>query len=95
MRDDGLLSEAETELLEATYAWFNDNVPVPPFEASGWSRDAVAWFKDDATSVEQIWHLVALLREHGQNVRMLRSRNPGKLLYEDDHQVVVEEWQEL
>lgn len=95
LRDDGLLSVAETALLEETYAWFNQHVPVPPFRSSNWPRDSVAWFKDDAACHGQIWHLVGLLREHGLNVRLLRSRNPGKMLYEDDYQVVVHEWKHL
>jgi len=39
--------------------------------------------------------LVELLREHGLSVRLLRSRNPGKILYEDDYQVVVRDWKHL
>ena len=95
LRDDGVLSAAEAAFLEETYAWFNQHVPVPPFSSSNWPRDAVAWFKDDAACLGQIWHLVALLREHGRSVRLLRSRNPGKMLYEDGYQVVVLEWRQL
>ena len=36
-----------------------------------------------------------LLKEHGVPVRMLRSENPGKVLYEDSYQIVVEEWKHL
>ncbi len=36
-----------------------------------------------------MWEIVALLREHGVAVRFLRSKNPGKVLYEDDFQIVV------
>ena len=95
LRDEGVLSPAEVTFLEETYAWFNEHVPVPPFRSSDWPPDAVAWFKDDAACLGQIWHLVALLREHGRSVRLLRSRNPGKMLYEDGYQVVVREWRHL
>lgn len=95
LRDDGELSAQEEDFLEETFEWFNSHVPVPPFQSSNWGRDAVAWFKDDAACLGKIWHLVALLREHGQSVRLLRSRNPGKMLYEDDYQVVVREWKRL
>lgn len=95
LRDAGELSVAETEFLEQTYSWFNEHLPAPPFRSSSWPRDVVAWFKHDAGCLDQIWHLVALLREHGKSVRLLRSRNPGKLFYEDDYQVVVEEWKHL
>ncbi len=96
LRDDDALERYEVEWLEETYAWLNAHLPCPPFRESDWSRDAVCWFKDNAgESITRVWGIVALLREHGLQVRVLRSRNPGKILYEDDYQVVVEEWRSL
>jgi hypothetical protein len=96
LRDRGNLSSDETARLEEAYEWLNDHLPVPPFASSGWSRDVVAWFKDDAEdSVRRMWEIVALLEEHGVPVRLLRSKNPGRILYEDEHQIVVEEWNRI
>ncbi len=96
LRDNGALSSHEVELLESTYDWLNDNLPCPPFSTAGWSRDAVTWFKDSATeSIRQMRQLGVLLESHGLLVRMLRSSNPGKILYEDPYQFVVEEWRRL
>jgi hypothetical protein len=96
LRDRNELTAAEEEQLEATYKWLNANLPCPPFVSSGWSRNAVAWFKDSAIeSIQQMRVLAALLTHHNCPVRMLRSRNPGKVLYEDRFQVVVEEWKSL
>lgn len=39
-----------------------------------------------------MWEIVTLLKECGVPVRLLRSANPGKVVYEDDYQIVVEEW---
>ena len=58
--------------------------------------DAVSWFKDTAEpSIKKMWEIVALLKEHGIAVRLLRSKNPGKIVYEDDFQIVVREWKRL
>lgn len=96
LRDRDELSSVEEEQLEAIYKWLNANLPCPPFSTSGWSKNAVAWFKDSATdSIQQMRTLAALLTQHDCPVRMLRSRNPGKVLYEDRFQVVVEEWKSL
>ncbi len=96
LRDRGALATHEAELLESTYAWLNDNLPCPPFSTAGWSREAVTWFKDTATeSIRQMRDLTVLLESHGLLVRMLRSGNPGKILYEDPYQIVVEEWRRL
>ena len=96
LRDSGALASYEIELLEATYEWLNRHLPCPPFSSAGWSRDAVSWFNDSATdAIKQMRQLAVLLESHGLLVRMLRSENPGKILYEDRFQVVVEEWKRL
>lgn len=96
LRDRGHLASYESEFLEETYSWFNANLPCPPYSSSDWSRDAVSWFKDSAeASIDKMRALAVLIEGHGKFVRTLRSRNPGKVLYEDDFQVVVEEWKRL
>ncbi len=95
LRDDGQLTAEEAAQLEESYKWLSDHLPVPPFPTK-WPRHAVAWFRDDARdAITRMWDLVALLEEHGHSVRLLRSKNPGRILYEDDFQVVVEEWKHL
>ena len=96
LRDNGVLNRHEAEWLEQTYEWLNENLPCPPFASSDWSWEACSWFKDDAgESIEKMWAIVSLLREHGVQVRLLKSRSPGKILYEDKYQVVVEEWKHI
>ncbi len=95
LRDDGKLYVYEVDLLEETFAWFNDHLPCPPFEAklgSGeWTRNAVAWFRDDAEEpLRRIWDLVYLLRENGVSVRLVTTDRPGKIVYRDDDQIVAE-----
>ncbi|HVJ55128.1 MAG TPA: hypothetical protein VM689_21895 [Aliidongia sp.] len=96
LRDRGALSSHESAWLDETYDWFNTHLPCPPFAGSGWGRDAVSWFKDDAgRAIRKMWEIAALLREHEVAVRLLRSANPGKILYEDNYQIVVLEWKHL
>ncbi len=96
LRDAGGLSLNETDELEDLYDWFNERLPVPPYSTSSWPADVVAWFRDDATdAVHRMWDVVALLRDHSVSVRMLTSSNPGRIVYEDEYQVVVEEWNRL
>lgn len=96
LREQERLSPEEDARLEESYDWLNDNLPVPPFSSRSWPRDVVAWFRDDAhEAIRRMWDLVALLEDHGRPVRLLRSKSPGRVLYEDDFQVVVEEWKRL
>jgi hypothetical protein len=82
--------------LEEAYVWFNANLPCPPFSSSKWPEDAVSWFRDDAgDAIKKMWELASLLEEHGVPIRLLRSANPGKILYQDSYQIVVEEWKKI
>ena len=96
LRKEGRLDEQEERFVRETFDWLNDHLPCPPFSTSGWSSDAVCWFKDDAgAAIGRIWRLVRLLESAGVPVRMIRTRRPGKVLYEDRYQVVVYEWKHL
>lgn len=95
LRKEGELYGYESELLEATFDWFNEHLPCPPFQekrrSGEWSRDAVSWFRPEAGEpLRRIWDIVALLREHGTPVRMVTSNKPGRIVYRDRYQVVAE-----
>ncbi len=96
LRDRGELDRYQADRLEETYEWLDANLPCPPFKSSGWTKEAVAWLKDGAGEpIRRLWELTSLLKDHGVPVRLLRSKNPGEVLYEDPFQVVVEEWKHL
>lgn len=96
LRDRGKLERHQEIWLEETYEWLNEHLPCPPFRASGWGGEAASWFKDDAKlPIRKMWEIVTLLQEQGVAIRVLRSRKPGKILYEDDYQVLVKEWKRL
>jgi len=96
LRDDGAFVPHELAQLEETFDWFNRELPCPPFASERWPREAASWFKDGAqTAIARMWTIVHLLEEHDVPTRVLRSKSPGKVLYEDDWQVVVLEWKHL
>jgi len=96
LRDRGELTTDEDACLTDLYEWFNEHLPVPPFDTQRFPRDAVAWFRDDAGEpITKMWDIVQLLRDHGVEVRLLRSANPGRVVYEDPMQVLVDEWNRL
>ena len=96
LREQSVLSAEEDARLEEVYEWFNAHVPVPPWSEGRFPKDAVAWFRHDAAEpIAKMWDIVALLRDHGVQVRLLRSANPGSVVYEDAAQVLVEEWNRI
>ena len=95
LRDDGKLQPYQVEIVNQTFDWLNKFIPCPPFQenlkSGKWSRDAVAWFRPEATeAIQRIWDLVTILKDHDVPVRVLRSPNPGLIIYRDDYQVVAE-----
>jgi len=95
LRDNGRLEPHQVVAVEATFDWFNAHIPCPPFQeklkSGKWSHDAVAWFRPDASeAIQRMWDLVAVLKDHGVPVRVLRTASPGLIVYRDDYQVVAE-----
>jgi hypothetical protein len=51
---------------------------------------ATAWFKSTAGEVlDRVAGYLDLLSVHGVACERIESPNPGKVVYEDEHQVVV------
>jgi hypothetical protein len=95
LRGAGELYDHESKWLEEVMNWFNEHLPCPPFRrklCSGeWTPLAICWFRDDAGEpLLRIWDLVALVREHGTSVRLIKTDRPGKIVYADKYQVVAE-----
>lgn len=93
--DDGRFNQYERDRLEQIFDWFNEHLPCPPFEANlksrAWSRDCVAWFHESASHmIANMWELVWMLQEAGVPARMITTTKPGKVLYEDEYQIVAE-----
>ena len=92
LMEAGELSKYEIEWLEENYNWLNENLPCPPFSTNDQLKKGASWFKSTAEEpIKKIWEIVLLLREHDIPVRTLKSRMPGKCLYEDEFQIIVEE----
>ena len=96
LQDDGDLSADEAARFDELCAWFKRHLRVPPFARATWPEDCVCWFKSSAQDVvARMWDLAAILADHDQPVRLLRAARPGRIVYEDEHQVVVEERRRL
>jgi hypothetical protein len=97
LRARGELYQHEEAQHDRIREWFNMNLERPTrFTASKppyyrkQSR-AISWFKDNAQDhIDHIWDLVAILRQHGISVRMLKTDRVGYVVYEDDYQIVAE-----
>jgi hypothetical protein len=85
----------DVKVILNTFAWFNKNIPCPPFfackSAGFWTNDTVSWFRNSAKEpINKLRRLIAILRKHKLMVRTMRKRYPGKIRYRDKFQVVAD-----
>ena len=90
LRDSQLLHGFEVDRINEIFLWFNEQLPCPPFEQSSWPKNAVTWFKTSAQKfISRMYDIQAILNEHGIQVRTVKTGSPGKILYEDEYQIVA------
>lgn len=88
--DDGDLSADEHLDLRGALAWFNEHLFVPSMLEANKHRRALSWFKPEASeAIGRMWHLKELLALHGVHVEVLRTSDPGTVVYEDKWQIIA------
>ena len=75
--------------------WFNLKLEEPArlsrSRRPGANKCAISWFKTSAKNhIRRAREVTALLAEHGIQSRMLRSKRPGYVVYEDRFQITAE-----
>jgi hypothetical protein len=93
--EEGRLQGYHVEFSRELFKKLNEGLPCPPFKQRNWSSDCVSWFKD--TPLAQDWisvfrDIVAILEDSDVEVGTLITDEPGRIVYEDDYQVVAESW---
>ncbi len=87
--DDPESGHDMVDRLRRDLAWFEVWLPAPEFE----EERAVFFFKSSAQDcMHHIWSLLHSLRDAGVWVEMQSFDNPGKVVYEDVHQVAAIPW---
>ncbi|MEU6659104.1 hypothetical protein [Streptomyces sp. NPDC046821] len=91
----GKLSEAQERFRRENNAWYDQaytdpSTVDPSVYDPAVNPTATAWFKPTATHLlERIGGYLEILAAHGVDCRLVRSADPGRVIYEDDVQVVV------
>ncbi|MEV8585729.1 hypothetical protein [Streptomyces sp. NPDC051180] len=91
----GRLTEQQESFRRAHNRWYDDAYTDPSTVDPTVYDDAVnpgamAWFKPSATHlIDRVPGYLAILAAHGVECLMVRSADPGRIVYEDDVQVVA------
>jgi hypothetical protein len=76
-------------------AWFNANLAIPQSFSTGgykgFGQPGLSWFKPAAAEHIQRMHRLKLALEAcGIHVEVLTTRDPGVIVWQDEHQLVAE-----
>jgi len=90
LRDGTTLDESETAVIQEVLRWFHVNLPVPKCLKVPENARAVSWFNSQAKEpLTEMWRLVGVLKTYGVPVRVLKTADPGTIIYSDKWQVVA------
>jgi hypothetical protein len=94
LRESTELGEGESSRLAGILAWFGRHLPIPDrFAVSSRPHrkaQAISWLKESAIEhVAQMHAMVTILEAHGLVVDRIRTKRPGYVVYEDEHQVTA------
>lgn len=93
LRDNGDLTVNEHSDLRACLVWFNENLTVPGILESNEHRRAISWCKPAALeAIQRMWHLKGVLELHGIHIEVIRTSDPGSIVYEDEWQIIAKPW---
>ena len=75
--------------------WFDDNLHVPKkFSFGGWKglgQPGLSWFKPVATEhIRKMHQMKIALDACGVSVDILTTTTPGRIIWQDDNQIVAE-----
>lgn len=83
----------EEELKKEISKWFSRNLNAPDVLAGKHyerKAKAISWFKDSAHEyIEKMRSYVQILENHDYKVKQILTERPGKIIYEDDHQIAA------
>ncbi|WP_035749400.1 hypothetical protein [Glycomyces sp. NRRL B-16210] len=92
---EGKLTEEQESFRRRNNDWYNEAYPDPStVDPTVYDHEvnpgAAAWFKSSATHlIERVPAYLEILTAHGVECRTVRSADPGRVVYEDEVQIVV------
>ena len=96
LRDGGALSQIEEDELRELLGWFGKHLSIPSKfsrnrNSSHKNTPGISWIKDTANEViRELWCLKDFLERQGLVVYVIRTARPGRIVYEDESQVIAE-----
>jgi len=94
LRFEGRLSPEERRTADRVFRWFNKNLPIPKRFSRSRKRSAqakaISWFKPTVHKfIGRMQDLASILYAHDVPIKILKTKRPGYIVYEDEYQVLA------
>ncbi len=90
LRDRGDLPVYAYDELQKNLTWLKMHLKSPSILKDDEHYRAIAWFKPTAHEpLKRIWAIKAVLEEFGYRIEMVKTDDPGQVIYEDGWQVIA------
>ena len=90
LRDNGELPSFALEELNKNLGWLKMHLYSPNTLKERENFRAISWFRDSAKEpLKRIWAIKAILEEYGYPIDMIKTSDPGHVIFEDGWQVVA------
>ena len=85
------LEPHEYDWLGDTIVWYEKNLPVPTYLKKTRKNElAICWFRVNAQQkIQRLWDLVHLLEEFCVFIRTIKTKTPGRIVFQDEFQIVA------
>lgn len=92
IREWSLTQDEDVNKLKDLRDWFNANLEAPDRFSNATNKNPAAislsWFKDSSKEhIKKIYEIRYILEKYGIMIEVLTTKNPGYIIYEDEHQV--------
>lgn len=90
LRDSGKLNSYEQDILEDNLKWLNTHLKSPECLREEHNFRAICWFHFRAARpIEKVRTIMEILKEYGVQIEMVKTKDPGVIIYKDGWQVVA------
>lgn len=90
LRDRTDLPDYAYQELKKHIDWLRMHLESPAILKEDEHFRAISWFRSDAEApLEHIWAIKAVLEEFGYHIDLIKTKDPGIVIYEDGWQVVA------
>lgn len=94
--NNNMLHSYDEDIANEVLLWFDDNLESP-FEDLTLKKDSelICWFKENASDhIRKIRMLISILESNDIDVRMIKTKKPGKVFYSDKYQVLAKPYKD-